>query len=79
MAAHYSTRTVSRQGAFPGGRGLSQSAQSMSDLEGWSKVAYVAACVVVPALWGAVTAWVFTRRDRRKAEADRRPPIDYHI
>jgi hypothetical protein len=42
------------------------------------KVAYVAACVLVPALWGALAAWLFTRRDRRSAD-DRHPPVDYHI
>ena len=46
--------------------------------------AYVAACVLVPVAWGALTAWLFSRRDRKrrgvKAEsAPARPTIDYMI
>jgi hypothetical protein len=55
----------------------------MSDATSWDRWAYVAACVFVPALWGAITAWLFARQDRRRAarrapDADRRP-IDYQI
>ena len=41
---------------------------------------YIAACVIVPALWGAVSAWLFSRLDRRRREQmPERPPIDYMI
>ncbi len=41
---------------------------------------YIAACVLVPALWGAVSAWLFSGLDRRRREKQReRPPIDYMI
>lgn len=49
----------------------------------WQLWGYVAACVVVPAAWGVLSAWVFQRLDRRKQslenEAARRPPVDYSI
>ena len=41
---------------------------------------YVAACVVVPAAWGALSVWLFRRLERRRAETERSaPPIDYSI
>jgi hypothetical protein len=55
------------------------------DDTGWTRWAYVAACVIVPAAWGALTAWLFSRGDRRAAAAGApRPPqppshIDYTI
>jgi hypothetical protein len=56
----------------------------MDELAG-SRWLYLAACVVVPAAWGALSAWLFSRRDRR-ARADAPPApgrpdphIDYMI
>jgi hypothetical protein len=41
---------------------------------------YIAACLIVPALWGAASAWLFSNLDRRRKKvADERPPIDYMI
>lgn len=41
---------------------------------------YIAACILVPALWGAASAWLFSLVDRRRGERERqRPPIDYMI
>lgn len=44
---------------------------------------YIAACLVVPALWGLITASFFGRLDRRKKSAEERiartPPVDYSI
>lgn len=45
---------------------------------------YVAACVVVPVAWGAITAWLFSRRGKKAADAAAqaaadRPPMDYVI
>jgi hypothetical protein len=54
----------------------------MDDLHGIAKIGYLAACVIVPALWGGLSAWFFTRRDRKtkmEAELERRPPVDYVI
>jgi hypothetical protein len=33
--------------------------------------AFVLACLLIPASWGAFTAWAFTRRDRRAVAARR--------
>jgi hypothetical protein len=44
--------------------------------------AYVVLCVAIPAAWGAISAWFFTRRDRRRGRlpnAEKRPPLDYSI
>lgn len=51
---------------------------AMGDLTGWTKVAYIAACLVVPAAWGAFAAWLFTRGDKNK-DAERPPHVDYMI
>lgn len=54
----------------------------MDDLHGIAKVAYIVACLLVPAAWGGFSAWLFTRRDRKRkmaAELERRPPVDYVI
>jgi len=43
---------------------------------------YVAACVVVPAVWGVLMYWAFgalDRRRRRAARNDAPPPVDYSI
>ncbi len=51
-------------------------------LESWQLWGYVAACVVVPLAWGAVSAWLFARRDRARAlerQREQLPPIDYVI
>ncbi len=40
---------------------------------------YLAACLLVPAAWGVFSAWLFSRADRKAAEDDRRPPVDYVI
>ena len=41
---------------------------------------YVVACLVVPAAWGAASAWLFSRADRHRDAREReRPPIDYMI
>ena len=42
---------------------------------------YVAACILVPAAWGAVSAWLFARLDKRRApkEEERAPRVDYMI
>lgn len=32
----------------------------------WGTWLYAAACVVVPALWGGVAAWIFGRIDRKR-------------
>lgn len=47
----------------------------------WARLGYVAVCLFLPALWGALAAWLFGRLDRRRAArrlADR-PPMDYTI
>ena len=45
-----------------------------------STLAYVAACVLVPAAWGVLSVWLFRRLERRRAETSRpAPPIDYSI
>lgn len=49
------------------------------EFSGWKQWAYVAACVLVPVVWGGITAWLFTRRDAEADEADKPPPIDYMI
>lgn len=48
--------------------------------------AYVAACVLAPMAWGALTAWLFSRRDRKRSKVAgaggddaARPTIDYMI
>lgn len=49
---------------------------------GWREWIYIAACLLVPAAWGVVSAHIFERIDRRKKLADdaaRRPPVDYSI
>jgi hypothetical protein len=53
----------------------------VNDSSGLAKIGYIAACILVPALWGAITAWLFTRRDKQREaeELERRPPIDYVI
>ena len=44
---------------------------------GFELVLYIGACLVVPALWGATTAWLFRRAD---AKTERRgPDVDYVI
>jgi hypothetical protein len=53
----------------------------MSALPTW---AYALACILAPAAWGAFTAWLFLRRDRRAGtdaadDRDRAPPVDYMI
>ena len=40
--------------------------------------AYIGACLVIPAAWGALSAWLFSRRDQRASDTSR-PPIDYMI
>ena len=40
---------------------------------------YIAACVAVPGAWGAFSAWLFSRLDRRKKSTQDRPRIDYTI
>ena len=45
----------------------------------WQEWAYVAACLVVPAAWGAFSAWLFSRIDRRRAGRSTPPPLDYMI
>jgi hypothetical protein len=46
----------------------------------WSKLGYVALCLLLPATWGGVTAWLFARLDaRRAARRPERPPVDYTI
>jgi hypothetical protein len=49
----------------------------------WSLWAYVAACVVVPAAWGAFAAWLFGRLDLRRKKTGSPPRerafIDYSI
>lgn len=46
----------------------------------WQQWLYIAACVIVPATWGAVTAWLFSRLDRRRARRDQAArEIDYMI
>ena len=49
----------------------------------WSLWAYVAACVAVPAAWGAACAWLFGRLDRRRRSSGAPPRersfIDYSI
>jgi hypothetical protein len=41
---------------------------------------YIASCLIVPALWGAASAYLFTKLDRhRDSRAAKRPPIDYMI
>ena len=52
------------------------------DGSGWNIWVYIGACLAVPAAWGALSAWLFGRLDRRGAadEAEqRRPPVDYAI
>lgn len=51
-------------------------------MTGWPEWLYIGACLVVPAAWGAFSAWLFGRLDRRRraaAPGDRRPPLDYVI
>lgn len=57
---------------------MSESRRAVADLY---DIGYIAACLIVPAAWGALTAWLFTRGDRKRkaAELERRPPIDYVI
>lgn len=44
---------------------------------------YVAACLVIPALWGVCCAWLFAKFDtKRTSETEEkalRPPVDYSI
>ena len=49
------------------------------EFSGWKEWAYVGACVLVPILWGGLTAWLFTRGDGKRDAAEQRPPIDYMI
>jgi hypothetical protein len=41
---------------------------AVSALPTW---AFVSACLLIPAAWGAFTAWAFTRRDQRAVAARR--------
>jgi hypothetical protein len=46
----------------------------------WTRLGYVALCVLLPAAWGGFAAWLFGRLDRRHAARKlERPPIDYTI
>ncbi len=36
---------------------------------------YVAACLAAPALWGVVSAWLFSRLDKRRKEAKETPTL----
>jgi hypothetical protein len=45
----------------------------------WQQWTYVAACVAVPAAWGAFSAWLFSRLDARRRPVAAPPPIDYVI
>jgi hypothetical protein len=46
----------------------------------WDRLGYVAVCVLLPAAWGAIAAWLFGRLDRRRAaRKPDRPPLDYSI
>jgi hypothetical protein len=47
----------------------------------WREWLYVAACVLLPGAWGAFTAWLFARLDRRRKlrEEQNRLTIDYMI
>ena len=43
---------------------------------------YVAACIVVPGVWGVFMFWAFGALERRRKRLERRdapPPIDYSI
>jgi hypothetical protein len=55
----------------------------------WSRLGYIALCVLVPAAWGLVVVWLSNRveawlRRRHKAKNGEQtpaemPPLDYHI
>jgi hypothetical protein len=45
----------------------------------WQQLAYLAACLVVPAAWGAFSAWLFSRIDARRRGSARPAPVDYMI
>ncbi len=40
---------------------------------------YIAACVVIPAVWGAFVAHLFGRLDARRRTPKTPPPVDYMI
>ena len=45
----------------------------------WPEWLYIGACLVVPAAWGAFSAWLFGRFDRSRSQSDDREPMDYVI
>ena len=48
--------------------------------QGWNFWLYLGTCILVPAAWGAFSAWLFQRIDKRRAKAARkRPLMDYTI
>jgi hypothetical protein len=48
-------------------------------MSSWQQWTYVAACLVVPALWGVVSSRLFIWLDKRRAQAPKRTPLDYTI
>ena len=50
------------------------------EFEGWKQWAYIVACVVAPASWGMVSAWLFARRDSKSsAKSANVSSVDYMI
>ena len=46
------------------------------EFEGLALVGYIAACLVVPAIWGVIAAWLFRKADNKRS---RGPDVDYII
>ncbi len=48
--------------------------------EGWNFWLYLGTCLVVPAAWGVLSAWLFGRLDKRTSKVDDdRSIVDYII